>query len=106
MSILSDIWNALKNIVRRAWQKIVSFFSDIVSFFQQRKNLLRDRNNLAVTIKQNLSSGNYAECANVIFNQEEGRIVDIDENAEVIPFENLDSEAVNRFQGKDMLVLS
>lgn len=104
MDALQAVWDYLKKI----WVKICSFFGTIVSFFknpERLRKLKEDRNNVAVAIKEKLDTGEY-QVVNCLFNKEEGKLVNPEEDAEIIQAENLDAQTMQNFGDKDMLVLA
>lgn len=101
--LISEVWSFIKHIYR----KVVSFFTDIYGYFKEKsrlKKLQEDKENLAISIKQKLDSGDY-NVVNCIFNKKTGQLTDYENAAEHISAEALDSDAQSKFGNKDMLLL-
>ena len=104
MDALRAVWDWLKRI----WVKICSFLRNIVSFFknpQRLEKIKKDKNTIAVAIKQNLDNGEF-NVINCLANKETGELVNPEEDAEIIQAENLDAQTMQNFGDKDMLVLA
>ena len=102
-SLLAEVWEWIKKFV----VKIISFFSNIVSFFRDRnrlKKLQEDQNRIAVAIKEKLENGDY-QVVNCLYDKEETKLVDPEEDTEVITSGQLDAETKKAFGRKNMLVL-
>lgn len=100
---LKAVWSLLKNI----YVKICSFFKNVISFFRDSTRLRKlqaDQNRIAVTIKEKLESGNY-NVVNCLFDTEKNQVVDAETDAEVINAAELDSDMLEHFGDKDMLVI-
>ena len=102
-SLLMEVWELIKKIV----VAIISFVSNIVSFFKEPSRLRKlqeNQNRIAVAIKEKLDKGDY-QVINCLFDKQENKLVDPEEDAEVITAEQLDAETKRAFGRKSMLLL-
>ena len=98
--ILKDLWDYIKKI----WVKIVNFFINIVSWFRNKyrmKKIQENRNKIAIVIKESLDNGNY-NVINCLFDTEKNTLDD----SEIIQGEKLDNETKNKFENRDMVILT
>lgn len=99
---LRSVWE----FVKKVFFKIVSFVKNIVGFFKDEKRaqkLINDHNLIAVSIKEHLATGNY-QVVNCLFNKMTDTVDK--EDVVVISADSLDEEAISKFNGTDMLVLT
>lgn len=103
VKFLQNIWNHIKHI----FLKIIKFFKNIVSYFRhpdKLKKLQDDSDLIAVSIKENLDTGNY-NVVNCLYNSRTENVVDLQEDAEGITAENIDSTTSDSFGNKSMIVI-
>lgn len=101
--LLAAIWDLIKKI----GVKLLGFIANIYSFFKDpsRLNKLQeDQSRIAVSIKENLANGNY-QVVNCLFDTDTNELVAPETDAEIITAEDLDSQAEEKFAGKDMIIL-
>lgn len=101
-SLLAEVWELIKKIV----VIIFSFVTNIVSFFRdpsRLRKLQENQNRIAVAIKEKLENGDY-QVVNCLYDKEETKLVDPEEDAEVITSGELDAETKHAFGKKDMIV--
>lgn len=109
-SILNEIWDLLSEVweyIKKVWYQIINFFSNIVAFFREKRRLeqlQKDKDKIAVAVKTRLENGDY-NVVNVLFDTEEGTIVNPEEDALVMESGELDNETKKHFGNKDMIVL-
>ena len=102
-SLLVAVWDIIKKFI----VAIISFAQNIVTFFRNRNRLRKlqeNQNRIAVAIKERLKSGDY-QVVNCLYDEQEEKLVDPEEDAEVITSAQLDKETRNAFNGKEMIVL-
>lgn len=103
MEALRYVWNFIKRI----FVKVLNFFNNIVSWFKdvdRLRKLRKDRNTIAVVIKEKLENGNY-NVVNCLFDKEQGEVVDYEEDALIIEAEMLDENTIRQFGDKNMIIL-
>ena len=100
LNAVKATWNLIKNIVNTI---ITSFRDHIVRFFRERRNKI-DANTLAISIKSKLNSGD-CSFVNCLYDQENNEIINPENDAQIVNYEQLDQQTKNAFNGKDMLVL-
>ena len=101
-SLLAEVWDWIKKTVLA----IISFVDNIVSFFRDRnrlRKLQQNQNRIAVAIKEKLKNGDY-QVVNCLYDQQETKLVDPEEDAQVFTSEELDAETKRAFGDKNMLV--
>jgi hypothetical protein len=119
LNFIRKVWDFIKKIV----VKIVSFFKHIVGWARNTlkrilQNLedekkIRDIDFIVVKIEENIERGNFSrvdiglkeqlvQCA---YDREKGEIVDWENTARVISFEDLDTKTKQAFGDKDMIIL-
>lgn len=104
IDLLRSIWNAIK----RFFVRILNFAKNILDFFKDPSiltKLKKDKNIIAVSIKQNLENGNY-RTVNCLFDKKENEIVDMDDNAVGIESEEIDAQTEKTFGNRDMIILA
>jgi hypothetical protein len=118
-SLLIDIWDEIKKIVRKIYVAILNFLEHIRNFFfnlkkqgklkaNQKaltikvKELLKDKSKYN-TVDIGLSNRNDDCILNVVLDEETG--LDI-KNAELIEYSSLDSQTREQFGNKPMVVLT
>ncbi len=102
-SLLAPVWEWIKKII----VVIISFFDNIRSFFRDRNRLRKlqeSQNRIAVAIKEKLDNGDY-QVVNCLYDKADEKLVDPEEDAEVITAEKLDAETKKCFGRKNMVVL-
>lgn len=115
--LLKRAWNSLKKV----FTKIVSFLQNIVNFFKSKYDAVINKkpNAVAVSIiiKENMEKGNYNtvnmndfdtnlskdKIVNTFYDKDTGEI--LEEETEVIFYESLDEQTKSQFSDKDMIVL-
>lgn len=108
--MIEAIRNALKavwNFIKRIFVKILNFFGNIVSFFKDPKRLQeleRNKDAIAVAIKDRLSTGNY-NVINCLFDKQKEELIDYMENTLILEAEELDEATKQHFGDKEMIVL-
>ncbi|WP_233900865.1 hypothetical protein [Tenacibaculum piscium] len=110
IGVLKEIWDSLKKI----FTKVVNFFKNIVSWFKAKLNKHKNNPNvtaISLKIKDDLKSGNYntfnisdSTIVNTFYDKSTGSI--IEEDTEIIQYENLDQDTKQQFSNKDMLILN
>lgn len=103
VSLLKGVWN----LIRRIWVGIVAFTRHIVMFFRNPKilnELSQNRDAIAVSIKQQLETGDY-EVVNCLFDRETNNLINPESDAEIISADDLDYATESKFGNKDMIVL-
>lgn len=103
VELLKEVWSFIKKIVLR----LVSFVKNIVRFFQDPsriEKLQADKNKIAVSIKENLDSGEY-RVVNCLYDKSTNELVAPEEDAVVMNAEDIDAEASRMFGDKDMIVV-
>lgn len=106
-----DIIKAAWEWIKKVFVKIVNFAKNIVSWFQDPTRIARlekDKDLLAVAVKQNLENGNY-NTVKCLFNKKTNKIEGVQNSsndyAEGMESEELDSETKTQFGKKNMLIL-
>ena len=112
-SLLSDAWEFAKELVGKIAEfvtavfiHLLSFTRHIVSWFKDPKrlsNLSKNKNIIAVTVKENLDNGNY-NVVDCLFDKSTNDIIDISDSA-LYEAGDLDQETENAFGDKPMVVL-
>lgn len=112
-SLLSDVWDFAKELVRTIasiikaiFIHLLSFTRHIVSWFKdpnRLSNLQKNKNIIAVTVKENLDNGNY-NVVDCLFDKSSNEVIDISDSA-LYEAEDLDQETENAFGDKPMVVL-
>lgn len=115
--LLKRAWNSLKKV----FEKIVSFFQNIVNFFKSKYDaIIKKKPNavaVSIIIKENMEKGNYNtvnmndfdtnlskdKIVNTFYDKDTGEI--LEEETEVISYESLDEQTKSQFSDKDMIVL-
>jgi len=104
---IKELLNAIWQLIKKVFLKLINFIANIVSFFKDPSRLQKlqeEKDRIAVSIKENLANGNY-QVINCLFDQATDQLVTPETDAEVISAEELDSETVENFGNKDMIVL-
>ncbi|RDU66065.1 hypothetical protein CQA53_04475 [Helicobacter didelphidarum] len=106
LSFLHSVWAWVSKII-----KMVIAFQNIVDFFrnpERLKQLQRDKNLIAVSIKEKQSNGEY-NILNCLFNEKTEKIVgeenSSNRNAQGVETRRMDAETERSFGNKDMIVL-
>lgn len=104
------IWEFIKSVwdsIKKFYYNIISFKQHILKFFKDPsilRKIQEDKDNIAVVIRERLNSGEFTTI-NVLFNTDEGEVVDYQNCAEANIAPELDAETNRNFGGKDMMVL-
>lgn len=112
---------ALKALMKKAWNwlkkvfvKILDFLKNLLAFFKSKYNsVLKKRPNavgVSYKIKEKFESGDFNEISldsgciiNTFYDQETGVI--IEEDTEIVIYDDLDSQTASQFRNQDMLVI-
>ncbi|MCD8410675.1 hypothetical protein [Tenacibaculum finnmarkense] len=110
IDVLKAIWDSLKKI----FTKVVNFFKNIVNWFKAKLNKHKNNPNvtaISIKIESKLESGNYntfnisdSTIVNTFYDKSTGSI--IEEDTEIIQYENLDEQTKQQFGNKEMLILN
>lgn len=103
IAILHSIWDRIKKF----FVSLLNFAKNIVSFFKNPQRLQKLKENsdiIAISIKENLESGNY-NVVNCLFDKDTNKVVDYEENAQGIVANDIDKETEQNFAGKSMIIL-
>lgn len=113
-SWVADAWEFAKNLIRKVAQFVTALFIHLLSFAKHIVNWFKDPNRLAnlrknkdviaVALKENLDSNNY-NVVNCLYNKATEEVVDISDSA-LYEAEDLDSKTENAFGDKPMIVLN
>lgn len=106
-SFFKKAWEAIKRFGKWLFTKTLNFARNIKDFFLERGRLklLQERKELlAVSIKEKLDNGNYG-VVNCLYNTDTEEIFDMEEEAQDVESEQLDSETIRNFGDKEMIVL-
>lgn len=102
IELLKKIWDFIKKI----FVKILNFVINIFKFFmdpQRIKKLNENKKLIAISIKENLTNGNF-RVVNCLYDKSIEDIVEL-EDAIGITAEKLDKETEKKFGNKDTLIL-
>ena len=117
MELLSEIGNIITSIFSAIWNFLVSVgriiknaflkFMDVLGFFKnpsRMNELKRNKQALAVSIKENLSSGRF-NVVNCLYDRSTDEVIDMNTNSAGYENSSFDSRLSNAFGDKDMVVL-
>ena len=128
MGFWSELWEAIKEAIKKVWNylkkitvEILNFFNNIVSWFKVPKRwqkLLKDKDKIAIAykandaIKEKIAKGDYKtvdvglyDHAVVVglYDQKTGEL--LEEDTVVIQANELDEETAKHFRDEDLLIL-
>ena len=113
LSFIEDVYDFAKELigkiaefVKAVFIHLLSFSKHIVSWFKDPKrlsNLRKNKNIIAVTVKENLDNGNY-NVVDCLFDKSTNDVIDISDSA-LYEAGDLDQETENAFGDKPMVVL-
>lgn len=108
MSFFIELLRKIWNVIKKFFVKVVNFAKHIKNFFKNTlrlKKLNKDKNTIAVTIKENLENGEY-NIVTCLYDKEKEDITDLQTDAMGIEAEELDEETKQHFGNKDMIILN
>ena len=108
MSFFIELLRKIWNVIKKFFVKVVNFAKHIKNFFKNtlRLNKLnKDKNTIAVAIKENLENGEY-NIVTCLYDKEKEDITDLQTDAMGIEAEELDEETKQHFGNKDMIILN
>ncbi len=108
MSFFIELLRKIWNVIKKFFVKVVNFAKHIKNFFKNtlRLNKLnKDKNTIAVAIKENLENGEY-NIVTCLYDKEKEDITDLQTDAMGIEAEELDEETKQNFGNKDMIILN
>lgn len=108
MSFFIELLRKIWDVIKKFFVKVVNFAKHIKNFFKNtlRLNKLnKDKNTIAVAIKENLENGEY-NIVTCLYDKEKEDITDLQTDAIGIEAEELDEETKQNFGNKDMIILN
>ena len=108
MSFFIELLRKIWDVIKKFFVKVVNFAKHIKNFFKNtlRLNKLnKDKNTIAVAIKENLENGEY-NIVTCLYDKEKEDITDLQTDAMGIEAEELDEETKQHFGNKDMIILN
>lgn len=108
MSFFIELLRKIWNVIKKFFVKVVNFAKHIKNFFKNTlrlKKLNKDKNTIAVAIKENLENGEY-NIVTCLYDKEKEDITDLQTDAMGIEAEELDEETKQNFGNKDMIILN
>lgn len=108
MSFFIELLRKIWDVIKKFFVKVVNFAKHIKNFFKNtlRLNKLnKDKNTIAVAIKENLENGEY-NIVTCLYDKEKEDITDLQTDAMGIEAEELDEETKQNFGNKDMIILN
>lgn len=109
--MITRILNSLKNVcnfIVKLFVRCLNFVKNIFSFFKdpkKRKELQRNKNAVAVSIKQKLHDGDY-NVVDCLFDKQKEEIIATEEgDIQELEAKELDKETQDMFGEKEMIVL-
>ena len=107
MSYFIELLRKVCGFIKKIFLKVINFINNIRNFFRnpQRLNKLKDKDLIAISIKENLENGQF-NVVNCLYDKTTEEIVDMETDAQGIEAESLDEETKQHFGDKDMIVLN